>query len=134
MSASVRFRRIFTKTNLKDIYFSTVRYRSAVGIDNVNRRSFENKFEENIDVIYRKVRSGTYNFSPYREKLILRGRNKLPRLVSIPTIRDKLTLKSLYENLRQVYDEETPFVHQIINQISTSLSGNRYDGVLRLDV
>ena len=134
MSASKHFRKIFTKTNLRELYYSSVRYRSAVGIDSVNRRSFEHRIEENIDVIYRKARTGEYNFSPYREKLILRGRDKLPRVVSIPTIRDKLTLKSLYENLRQIYDDDIPFVHQIIHQISDSLSENIYDGVIKLDI
>ena len=95
MSASGFYRKFFTKKHLRELYFSSVRFRAAVGIDKINRRAFENNIDENIDIIYRKVRNGTYKFTPYREKLISRGSKKLPRIVSIPTIRDKLTLKAL---------------------------------------
>ncbi len=134
MSASGFYRIIFTKNHLHDLYFSSVRFRAPVGIDKINRRAFENNIDENIDIIYRKVRNGTYKFTPYREKLISRGSIKLPRVVSIPTIRDKLTLKALYEVLQATYQNETPFVHRIINEVSVALAANEYDGVLRLDV
>ena len=134
MSASGLYRKIFTKKYLRELYFSSVRLRATVGIDKINRRTFENNIDENIDIIYRKVRNSTYKFTPYREKLISRGSKKLPRVVSIPTIRDKLTLKALYEVLQATYQNETPFVHRIINEISMVLDANEYDGVLRLDV
>ncbi len=134
MSASGFYRKIFIKKHLRELYFSSVRFRATVGINKINRRAFENNIDENIDIIYRKVRNGTYKFTPYREKLISRGSKKLPRVVSIPTIRDKLTLKALYEVLQATYQNETPFVHRIINEISVALSANEYDGVLRLDV
>ncbi len=134
MSASIFSKRVFTKEKLKDLYYSSVRFKTAVGIDKINKKKFENNLEENINVIYYKVRNGSYKFSRYREKLILRGRNKFPRVVSIPTIRDKLTLKALYEILSKVYENETPFVHRIIKDVSTSLNENEYNGVIRLDV
>ena len=134
MTASSFYKKLFTKKHLYDLYFSSVRYRASVGIDKINRRVFESNIDENIDIIYRKVRSGTYKFTPYREKLISRGSKKLPRIVSIPTIRDKLTLKALYEVLQAVYQNQTPFVHRIINDVSVALSANEFDGVLRLDV
>ncbi|MDA3779714.1 MAG: reverse transcriptase domain-containing protein, partial [Bacteroidales bacterium] len=134
MSASYHFRKIYTKKSLRNLYYSTVRFKSSVGIDRINRRTFEKKIEEHIDIIYRKAKNGSYNFSPYREKLISKGKGKIPRVISIPTIRDKLNLKALYENLKLVYGNETPFVHQIINQITMHISDNQYDGIIRLDV
>lgn len=135
MSASEFYRKFFTKKYLRELYFSSVRFRATVGIDKINRRAFEKNIDENIDIIYRKVRKGTYKFTPYREKLISRGSKKLPRIVSIPTIRDKLTLKALYEVLQATYQkEETPFVHRIINELSVALAEDEYDGVLKLDV
>lgn len=134
MLASQYFRKFFTKKHLREIYFSSVRYKVAVGIDNVNREIFEKNLDENIDIINRKTKKGTYKFTPYREKLVLRGPQKPPRVVSIPTIRDKLTLKALYEVLLKTYQSETPFVHQIINEICISLADCEYDCILRLDV
>ena len=119
---------------MRELYFSLVRFRAAVGVDKINRRAFENNIDENIGIIYRKVRNGTYKFTPYREKLISRGSKKLPRVVSIPTIRDKLTLKALYEVLHATYQNQTPFVHRIINEVSMVLGAKEYDGVSRLDV
>ena len=134
MSASILFKKIFTKTNLRKIYSSSIRYKTVVGIDRINKRAFEKILQENINIIYRKARSGSYKFSPYREKLILRGRNKEPRLISIPTIRDKLILKALCVILHQVYKNDVPFLHEIINNISELLNKEIYDGVIRLDV
>lgn len=134
MAASTEFLRIYTKKRLKELYLSDVRYKTATGIDRINRKAFESKLDENIDVVYRKIRNGSYKFTPYREKLILRGSKKLPRVVSIPTIRDKLALKALFEVLHNVYKNESPFIHRIINEITLSLRDNLFDCVLRLDV
>jgi retron-type reverse transcriptase len=134
MSASIEFRKAYTKRNLRGLYFSLVRYKTTIGLDRINKKTFENNINENINVIYRKIRKGTYKFTAYREKLILRGPQKLPRLVSIPTIRDKLTLRALFEVLHNVYGGQASFLHQIINEISITLKETLFDGILRLDV
>ena len=134
MSASSAFKIIFTKKYIEELYFSSVRYRPAVGIDRINMKTFERQLKDNIDIIYRKSRNGTYNFSQFREKLLSRGPSKYPRVISIPTIRDKLTLKALFEVMNIVYGNETPFLHKIINEVSLSVNEGLYDGVLRLDV
>lgn len=134
MSASVLFKRVFTKKNLLDIYYSSIRHKTGVGIDGINKRTFERNLQENKNIIYRKSKADSYKFSPYRERLILRGRNREPRLLSIPTIRDKLLLKALYDILHQVYENETPFVNEVIRSISESINENEYDSVMRLDV
>lgn len=134
MSASTEFRRFFSKKSLENIYFGSVRYRSAVGIDRINKNAFENNLANNIDVIYRKVQSGTYRFSQYREKLISRGQKKLPRVISIPTLRDKLTQKGLFEVLNSVFGNSLQFVHQIIGALSTIICSGKYEAFLRLDV
>lgn len=134
MSASVSFRQTFTKKNLKTLFYTSIRYKSAVGIDGISSKVFESQIIENIDIIYRKALNGTYNFSQYREKLIPKGANKLPRVISIPTTRDKLTLKALFDVLSSVYQNEAPFLHKIINDITTTIDSGKYDGVIRLDV
>jgi len=134
MPASTLFKKAFTKKNLLEIYYSSIRHKTNVGIDRINKDIFEKNLQDNINIIYRKVNNGSYKFSPYREKLILRERNKNPRLISISTIRDKLTLKALCNILHQVYSNEIPFLHEIINSIPRLLNGNKYDGVIRLDV
>lgn len=134
MSASSKFRKYFSKQNLKQIYHSSVRYRSPVGIDRINTKSFESNLSENINVIYHKVRNGTYCFSRYREKLLSRGQQKYPRVISIPTLRDKVTQKALFEVLQDLYGQSSPFLHKVIANVISSLSTAQYDNFLRLDV
>lgn len=134
MSASIEFRKAFIKRYLKEIYNSYVRYKSAVGVDRVNTKTFEGKLSDNIDVIYKKVPKGTYRFSQYREKLLSRGSEKTPRVISIPTIRDKLTLKALYEVIYSVYGTRIPSLLKLISEVISTIKDNNYSSFIRLDV
>jgi RNA-directed DNA polymerase len=134
MSASNKFKNEFKANNLENIFSSSVKYNRSVGIDRVNIRVFERDLQNNISIIKKKSLNGTYRFSQYREKLLSRGADKCPRVISIPTIRDKITLKALFEIINSVYSEKTPFLHKIVNEVTASVSNGKYDGVLRLDV
>ena len=61
--------------------------------------------DENLEVISRKCLAGDFRFSPYKERLILKGRNKYPRIISIPSLRDKLVLRSITEILQEAFPE-----------------------------
>jgi len=134
MSAAIEFKKKFQVANLKDVYFSHVRFNSAVGIDKVNAKSFEKNLENHITIISDKVLKGTYFFSQFREKLISRGAKRYPRVISIPTIRDKLALKALFQVLNSVFGNNAPFLHKIINDVAKAVAAGKYDGVLRLDI
>ena len=134
MPAYITFRGIFQEDSIKKLFLSSIKYNGAMGIDRVNSKSFENNIDNHISIILRKSLSGTYSFSQYKEKLISRGPFRYPRVISIPTIRDKLTLKALFQVLYSVYGNELPFLHRIVGDIIRSISEDTYDGVLRLDV
>lgn len=134
MSASSEFKSVFKVSKLRDIYFSAVKFNSAIGIDRVNTKVFENNLKNNISIIKNKSLNGTYAFSQFREKLLSRGAQRYPRVISIPTIRDKLTLKALFEILYSVYGAGSPFLHKIVNEVAVAVHKGDYDGVLRLDV
>lgn len=65
------------------------------GIDKMSPIQMKTDLTTVIDTINIKCIKGEYNFSPYLEKLISRGRNKIPRVISIPTARDRILLKAL---------------------------------------
>lgn len=134
MSASKYFRQYFTKKELLEIYDNDIRYKSARGVDRISNRLFKDRVGENIDIIYRKVHNGSYQFSQYREKLLSRGANRKPRVISIPTIRDKITQKAIAKILDSLFGEKTPFLHRIINDVITTYQSGLYQSVLRLDV
>ncbi len=134
MSASSEFKITFQEKTLEKIYSSSVKFNYAIGIDRINTKSFENNLKYNISVIRNKSLNGTYAFSQFREKLLSRGAEKYPRVISIPTIRDKLVLKALCGVLHSVYGTNLPFLHKIVNEVACGVSKVEYDGVLRLDV
>jgi RNA-directed DNA polymerase len=134
MSASKEFRSVFKLRELEDIYFSSIKYSSTTGIDKTNTKVFEKHLVDNLEIIIRKSLNGTYNFSQYREKLISKGAEKKPRVISIPTLRDKLTLKALYRILYSLYGQELPFLHKVVNEVHQAISQRQYDGVLKVDV
>lgn len=134
MSASTEFRRVFSERNLNSNYNSFVRYKTAVGVDRVNTKSFEKSLDSQIALLRRKVLSGNYRFTSYREKLLIRGKDRFPRVLSIPTLRDKLTLKALCDILYAVYGRSAPHLHQIIGDVAKTFCAAVYDTVLRFDV
>lgn len=134
MAAFRDFRKYFSKSGLKKLYIEEIRYKSARGIDHVSNLTFEGKLTENLDVIQRKVHNGTYQFSQYREKLISRGAKRTPRVISIPTIRDKLVQKALAEILKSSFGKQIPFLHDIIKDAISTYRSGLYKTVLRLDV
>lgn len=134
MTAARDFKKFYSKKWLKKLFDDVVRFKTAHGIDNVNSITFARELSSNIEIIQRKVFSGSYKFSQYREKLISRGPERLPRVISIPTIRDKLVQKSLSEILKSSYSVQLPLLHSIINDVISIYHKGSFDSFLRVDV
>lgn len=130
------FEEKFTKSHLRAVFDEFIADGSAVGRDGLTVSQFSERVDDEIDVILRKVRNCTYQFTPYKEKLISKGALKVPRQISIPTIRDKLVLKFLSEYLAEVYPGHVSRVpHSTIKSVheasAASPSTHHY---LRLDI
>lgn len=134
--ASNEFRKYFTKKALFKIYKSYVRYKGAVGIDRINWRVFDPNLDSNIKIIRKKVHLGSYRFTNFREKLISRGADRKPRVLSIPTKRDQLTLRALYTILNNTYSDTLTglHLHKIINDVKTAFLLKNYTSFLKLDI
>ncbi|MBU1566238.1 MAG: hypothetical protein KJ630_11525, partial [Proteobacteria bacterium] len=76
--------------------------------------------------IQNKVTTHSYIFTPYLETLFSKGRHKPPRLISIPTIRDKITLTAINRCLQYHFPscvrESLP--NTIIQQIKECLENS----------
>jgi len=117
-SSTQLFKTYLSKPHLKDLFEKYMSERSAMGSDGISLPRFQKQLDPEIDIIIRKSKVGTYAFSTYREKLILKGRGKPPRVISIPTIRDKLVLKFLSELLITIYPEhKAALPHGIVKQV-----------------
>lgn len=122
--------------NIEKLSEGTNHYYSAVGIDNMTFRSFESQ----KDTIFRKMRSeilnNNYKFVRYKEKLIIKNRKSLPRCISIPTLKDRLTLKIVLETLKEYFPEcaRTKLPTECIKEIKYNMENNHYDYFIKLDL
>jgi len=91
---------------LRELYTRKIKKSKSKGIDKVSIETFEKVLDDNLNLIIRKVLNETYTFSPYLEVLKVKGRNKVPRVISIPTIRDKIVLLAIKEILHDAFDTD----------------------------
>lgn len=77
----------------------------AVGIDGMTKENFEANLDEELDTIVRKISNETYDFSYYKQKLIIKSHNKT-REISIPTLRDKIVINYLHDTLCKKFQEQ----------------------------
>lgn len=136
MSASTLFNRKFKMSYVKRIYHEKIAHKCSPGIDRINRDSFEKRLDEYVKNISIKALDGSYTFIPYKEKLISKGFDKLPRQISIPSIRDKITLNILNEFLSKVFEENVnkKIIQSMVNELKNSLLSNQYDYYIKIDI
>lgn len=122
--------------NIKKIYNNYIVNKPSIGIDGIGIKVFENNLDNELEIINRKILNKTYNFSFYKEKLISKGRNKNPRVISIPTIRDKITLKILFDTLTKIYETElfNELIHTKVDRIKSTVLSGKYDSYIKIDI
>ncbi len=126
----------FNEQYLEQLFNEKLRDSKAKGIDKLNANSFLNTKEGSISIIVKKTLDSSYRFSPYIEILKLKGRNKFPRIISIPTIRDRLTLLVLKEILHDSFPESVnrKLPNSYIREIKDYLSCKNDIYFLKLDI
>lgn len=136
MRAGELFQVLFRIDNIKEVYFERVRSKSSPGLDRINRKHFEKNLEENINIIHKKVLNNSYEFTNYKQKLISKGAGKNPRVISIPTIRDKITLAIIKDILARTFGNEVSYsvIHKLIKDIVYSVKNSDFDYYLKIDL
>lgn len=126
----------FTPEALEELYHALIAKSRSVGKDGVRHSVFLKRLPEECDLIARKVRDGTYKFTPYREKLIPRGPHRPPRQLSVPTVRDRLTLRAICNTIKVVIPAaNVPAPHTYIRACSKAIADAReHSSFLRMDI
>lgn len=136
MTSKKLFENHFSRQTLISTYRESVALSHATGIDNLTQKNFNPTLENQIEIILKKTSLEKYIFTRYKLKLISKGRGKFPREISIPTIRDRLVLKSLCNFLLESHREsitlELPQI--MIKRVKSSIESKRYDGFIKIDV
>jgi hypothetical protein len=131
-----QFDECFSEENLTRIFQEIIVYSGGTGIDNINQYTFRNQQEEQIKILSRKMRAGSYDFTKYKLSLISKGRGKPPREISIPTVRDRISLRAMCDFLQKRFSQSVTFElpQSVIKKIKVGLETGAYDGYVKLDV
>ena len=136
MSNTKLFTKKFSKSNLKDTYNSHIYYSYAIGVDNISHDKFNKNLINEIDIINNKIKSKTYKFSPYKLKLLNKGKGKIPREIYIPTIRDRIVLKNTQLFLSEVFKDQIyqDIPQNIIHKLKNELKSKKYNTYIKIDI
>ncbi|RFP19568.1 hypothetical protein [Duganella sp. BJB475] len=136
MTAAKFFASEYTAAHLRQLYESHVSLTGAIGVDRLSRAIFEQRLGDEITLISSKAVAGKYKFSQYKEKLISKGADKYPRVISIPTFRDRLTLRALCNVLKHTFADQldVKLPQHTVSQLRAGLSEARYPYFIKLDV
>jgi len=130
------FEKYFSKRHLNSVFEDKVSFSNASGIDNINQYQFRSHLDDEINVIHRKVLSGTYKFTKFKLKLVSKGRGKVPRELSIPTVRDRIALRAMCDFLRSrfkaVVNDQLP--QSVIRSVKKDIESGAYTAFIKLDV
>ncbi|ROT43907.1 reverse transcriptase [Pusillimonas sp. NJUB218] len=135
MSAARSFKKHFTRRNLLEIYTNKIKSSGAIGLDRTRPTHLENRLNDELDLIIRKVHQGSYRFTAYKEKLILKGADSQPRQISIPTARDRIVLRALCLCLTEIYPSaKLSLPQEVINNLKTGMTSGKYAEYAKIDL
>lgn len=117
------FSSLFSTAALEAAFKETFATTTGKGVDRLNGFQFEKSAKHQLAAASKKCLTGCYRFSPFLEVLKTKGRDKNPRLIGIPTIRDRVVLHQLNKFLAAIYPERVPknvastYVREISNDL-----------------
>jgi RNA-directed DNA polymerase len=126
------FEQCFSADALFKVYESRFRDARSKGLDRLGGAQFVQRANEQLSAAAVKIEQGTYRFTPYLENLKAKGRGKPPRLIGIPTIRDRVVLCQLNRFLAACFPAEVPkniastYVQKITNDLRSSGSSTTW--------
>ena len=134
MQAGKLWKRFLTIDHLEILYNDKIKKKPSVGMDKISPKKFEKDLSQNLEILIKKLQNGTYHFTHYKMLLFNKGPEKAPRMVCVPTLRDKLAATVINEILVGVYGEKSKTIlPQIaINQIVSNIDD--YTHFIKLDI
>lgn len=117
----------FSYANLESCFDKKVVKVKSKGIDKKSAINFKKDKEKELKIIDRKIQTGTYKFSPYLELLRVKKRRDFPRLLSLPTIRDRIVLDICKEILHADFSDSVnrQLPNSFIRKIKNYLAKNK---------
>lgn len=126
------FEALFSPDALFQTFVESFSNHTGKGTDRLNGFQFTLRAADELTIASAKCLGGTYRFAPYLEVLKAKGRRKSPRIIGIPTIRDRVVLSQLNRFLAVVFPERVPrnvastYVRQIADELASLPSGTTW--------
>lgn len=135
MSAAELFKRYFAPKHLAEVFHQSIYGSTAVGVDRVTTENFNSHLDENVNDISQRVLQGKYHFAPYKQVLLSKGAGRCPRVLSIPTVRDRLVLKVLSNIIDELFglDCKTPNPQSLITEMERDALNGKFDCFIKID-
>ena len=135
MTAAELFKRYYAPKHLAEVFLQSIYGSTTVGVDRVTTENFKRHLDENVNDISRRVLQGKYHFAPYKQVLLSKGADRRPRVLSIPTVRDRLVLKVLSNIINELFglDCKTPNPQSLITEVEQDVLNGKYDCFIKID-
>lgn len=126
---------------LKELLNGTITRQTTVGIDHMSYLQFSENVESIILTMSKKIVAEKYSFTRYKEHLIVKNRFSRPRLISIPTLRDRLCLKFIDTELKKITAKidsklkpslPEKMVSEVYNKIISD--NNKFNSFIKIDI
>lgn len=127
---------LFSQDNIEKVFRDKIQNRSGPGVDRITVERFEKELIFQAEIISRKCVAGTYQFSPYLEQLASKGKKSPPRVISIPTVRDKIVLKIITQYMHSCFENfiSRDLPNTIVRKIKDQLCLANGLDFIRLDI
>ena len=86
------------------------------GIDKIGKRKYKDFEVKYINQIKKGLDNGKYKFSKYKQVLKIKNEKVEPRMISIPTLRDRLMLKYIQINYLKDIESRKP-LYKIVDEL-----------------
>lgn len=125
------FSRLFSPEELKAVFDASFAKSTGKGTDRLNGFQFAIRSSAELAIASKKCVNAQYRFSPFMETLKPKGRDKFPRLIGVPTIRDRVVLHQLNKFLAAVYADRVPrnVASTYVRSIAANLRSKASDDV-----
>jgi RNA-directed DNA polymerase len=133
--ASVVFRRATSKRHLHHVFRAHIMETLALGRDGQLAAAIDAEWSAVSTILQSKMRTAAYSFTSYREILLSKGARSAPRVVSVPTARDRIVLKALAGMLKELFPSATTPMAQVrVSELVDAMAVTQFDTYVRVDV
>ncbi|NYF09354.1 retron-type reverse transcriptase [Leifsonia sp. AK011] len=107
----------------------------ARGRDGQSPTRFARDLPSYVEKLSSELQAGEYRFIAYRQVLASKGAGKVPRVISVPSARDRAPLKAILRYLHRLVPESQPsLAQQVIRDLIAAIDTRSFKHFVRVDV